>query len=203
MEEAKKYYQDLKRRAVSFGRNPDDISILPGISPIVGRTAEEAELKYQEIANLVTIEKAIIALGRPFNDFDFSPYPLDEPFPELGDLGSESQRGGSDKIKRLAKEQNLTLRQVALSFATPRSLFVGTPEKVADTIQQWIAEEASDGFIIGSATPQGLIDFVDLVVPILQERGLYRTEYEHDTLRGNLGLQVPTNRYSKEKVTIG
>jgi FMN-dependent oxidoreductase (nitrilotriacetate monooxygenase family) len=203
IEEAKKYYQDLKRRAVSFGRNRDDISILPGIIPIIGRTEEEAELKYQEIANLVTIEKAIIALGRPFNDFDFSPYPLDEPFPELGDLGSESQRGGSDKIKRVAKEQNLTLRQVALRFATPRSLFVGTPEKVADTIQQWIEEEASDGFIIGSATPQGLIDFVDLVVPILQERGLYRTDYEHDTLRGNLGLQVPANRYSKDKVTIG
>ncbi|CAH1218006.1 Putative monooxygenase MoxC [Paenibacillus allorhizoplanae] len=200
IEEAKTYYADIKRRAASFGRNPDDVSILPGIRPIIGRTEEEAERKYLETVNLVSIDKAIIALGRPFNDFDFSVYPLDEPFPDLGDLGANSQQGGSAKIKRLAKEHNLTLRQVALRFATPKGNFVGTPEKIADTIQQWVEEGASDGFIIGVGIPGALQDFVELVVPILQERGLYRTEYEHDTLRGHLGLEVPVNRNSKAKV---
>ncbi|NOU67445.1 NtaA/DmoA family FMN-dependent monooxygenase [Paenibacillus sp. LMG 31461] len=200
IEEAKTYYADIKRRAVSFGRNADDVSILPGIRPIIGRTEEEAERKYLETVNLVSIDKAIIALGRPFNDFDFSVYPLDEAFPDLGDLGANSQQGGSEKIKRLAKEHNLTLRQVALRFATPKGNFVGTPEKIADTIQQWVEEGASDGFIIGVGIPGALQDFVELVVPILQERGLYRTEYEHDTLRGHLGLEVPVNRNSKAKV---
>ncbi|WP_159884599.1 LLM class flavin-dependent oxidoreductase [Paenibacillus puerhi] len=196
IEEAKLYYQDIKRRAVSFGRSADEVSILPGIHPIIGRTEEEAERKYQETVNLVSIEKAIVALGRPFNDHDFSVYPLDEPFPDLGDLGVNSQQGGSEKIKRLAKEQNLTLRQVALRFATPKGSFVGTPEKVADTIQRWVEEGASDGFIIGVGIPGGLQDFTELVVPILQERGLFREEYDSDTLRGHLGLAVPGNRHT-------
>ncbi|RTE07863.1 LLM class flavin-dependent oxidoreductase [Paenibacillus whitsoniae] len=197
IDEAKAYYADIKRRAAGFGRNPDDLSVLPGIRPIIGRTEEEAERKYLETVNLVSIEKAIIALGRPFNDHDFSVYPLDEPFPDLGDLGANSQQGGSEKIKRYAKEHNLTLRETALRFATPKGNFVGTPEKVADTIQRWIEEGASDGFIIGVGIPGALQDFVELVVPILQERGLYRTEYEHDTLRGHLGLEVPVNRNSQ------
>ncbi|WNS78346.1 LLM class flavin-dependent oxidoreductase [Domibacillus sp. DTU_2020_1001157_1_SI_ALB_TIR_016] len=198
IEESKVYYADVKIRAKEFGRNQNDISILPGIIPIIGDTQEEADRKYQEIANLVTIEKAVVALGRPFNDFDFSGYPLDEPFPDLGDLGNDSHRGTSEKIKKRAKENNMTLREVALEFATPKGQFVGTPEKVADLIEQWFEEEASDGFIIGAATPKGLPEFVDRVVPILQERGLYRTEYDQDTLRGNLGLTIPENRYAQK-----
>ncbi|OZB95365.1 LLM class flavin-dependent oxidoreductase [Paenibacillus sp. XY044] len=196
IEEAQSYYRDVKGRAAGFGRNPDDLAILPGIRPVIGRTEEEAERKYQETVNLVSIEKAVVALGRPFNDFDFSRFPLDEPFPDLGDLGLNSQQGSSEKIKRLAKEHNLTLRQVALRFATPRSQFVGTPEQVADTIQQWYEQGAADGFIIGVGIPNGLQDFVELVVPILQQRGLFREAYEHDTLRGHLGLKFPVNRYS-------
>lgn len=199
-EDLKEYFADLKRRARVFGRNPNNISLLPGIIPIIGDTQEEADRKYQEIANLVTIDKALHALGRPFDDHDFTQYPLDEPFPDTGDLGSNSHQGMSDIIKRKAKEQNLTLRQVALDFATPKGEFVGTPEKVADLIQKWFEEEATDGFIIGAATPKGLPEFVDRVVPILQERGLYRTEYEHDTLRGNLGLEIPENRYAKKPI---
>ena len=170
-EEAKKFYADVKRRAKEFGRNPDEISILPGIIPVVGDTQEEADRKHQEIADLISIDKALHALGRPFDDHDFTQYPLDEPFPNLGDLGSDSHRGTSDKIKQIAKEQNLTLRQVALNFATPKGQFVGTPEKVADLIQEWIEEEASDGFIVGASTPKGLPEFVERVVPILRDRG--------------------------------
>lgn len=197
-EEAKAFYADVKRRAKEFGRNPDEIFILPGIIPVIGDTQEEADRKHQEIADLVSIDKALHALGRPFDDHDFSQYPLDEPFPDVGDLGSNSHRGTSDKIKKMAQEQNLTLRQVALNFATPKGQFVGTPEKVADLIQEWIEEEASDGFIVGASTPKGLPEFVERVVPILQERGLFRTEYEHDTLRGHFGLKVPVNRYANK-----
>jgi FMN-dependent oxidoreductase (nitrilotriacetate monooxygenase family) len=200
-EETQQYYKDLKRRAIAFGRSAGDISIIPNIRPIIGRTREEAEQKYQTYANLVTIENALIALGRPFNDHDFSVYPLDEPFPDLGEHGANSQQGSSERIKRTAKEQNLTLRQTALLFSTPRGEFIGTPEQVADSIQKWFEEGAADGFIVGTGTTGALKDFVELVIPILQERGLFRTEYEHDTLRGHLGLQVPVNRYSKVTVT--
>ncbi|MEK8128744.1 LLM class flavin-dependent oxidoreductase [Paenibacillus filicis] len=198
--DAQRFYQDVKSRAASFGRNPDDLVILPGISPIIGQTEEEAERKYQEIVNLVTIEKALDHLGRYYEHHDFTQYPLDEPFPDLGELGQNSFRSTTDRIKKQAREQGLTLRQVALKEATPKTQFIGTPEQVADLIQEWFEERGADGFIVGSGVPNGFHDFVDYVVPILQERGIYRTEYESDTLRGNLGLPIPANRYAKEPI---
>lgn len=200
LEEAREFYANVKKRAVELGRKAEDILIFPGIGPIVGKTEEEAEQKYQEIAGLVTIDQALNYLGRYFEHFDFSQFPLDEPFPEIGDLGSNSFRSTTDKIKQQAKEEGLTLRQVALLASTPRTSFIGTPEKVADLIQDWFESEAADGFNIRTVVPGGLEDFIDLVVPVLQERGLFRTEYEHETLRGNLGLQVPANRYALETV---
>lgn len=202
LEEAKTFYRDVKDRAVAFGRSRDDLVILPGIGPIIGRTQEEAERKYEEIANLVSIDKALDYLGRFFEHHDFSQYPLDEPFPDLGDLGSNSFRSGTDKIKRDAREQGLTLRQVALRSATPRPAFIGTPQRIADLIQQWHEEEGADGFIIHSTFPSGLNDFVELVVPLLQERGIYRTEYEADTLRGNLGVPIPANRHTLARTSV-
>jgi FMN-dependent oxidoreductase (nitrilotriacetate monooxygenase family) len=199
IEEAKAFYKDVKRRTVAAGRSADDIVILPGIGPIIGKTAEEAERKYEELAGLVSIDNALNYLGRFFEHHDFSQYPLDEPFPEIGNLGSNSFRSGTDKIKKSAKEKGLTLRQVALQSATPRTPFIGTPERIADLIEQWHAEEAADGFIIHTHIPSGLEDFVNEVVPILRERGLYRVDYESSTLRGNLGLPIPENRYAKTK----
>ncbi|WP_141501368.1 LLM class flavin-dependent oxidoreductase [Paenibacillus luteus] len=200
LEEAREFYADVKKRAVALGRKAEEILIFPGIGPIVGKTEEEAEQKYQEIAGLVTIDQALNYLGRYFEHFDFSQFLLDEPFPEIGDLGSNSFRSTTDKIKQQAKEEGLTLRQVALLASTPRTSFIGTPEKVADLIQDWFESEAADGFNIRTVVPGGLEDFIDLVVPVLQERGLFRTEYEYETLRGNLGLQVPDNRYALETV---
>ncbi|WP_219838506.1 LLM class flavin-dependent oxidoreductase [Paenibacillus sp. R14(2021)] len=202
IEEAVAFYADVKARAVSFGRSSEEVLIFPGIGPIVGATEEEAERKYQEVASLVTIETALQYLGRFFEHHDFTQYPLDEPFPELGDLGRNSFQSGTDKIKRDAKERNLTLRQVALQAVTPRGNFIGTPEKVADLIEEWFVRGAADGFMLAEAVPNGLVDFIDHVVPILQQRGLFREEYESDTLRGNLGLAIPANRYTKEKAPI-
>ncbi|EFM11281.1 Nitrilotriacetate monooxygenase component A/pristinamycin IIA synthase subunit A [Paenibacillus curdlanolyticus YK9] len=199
LEQAQQFYTDVKDRAVAYGRSADEILILPGITVIVAETEEAAEAKYQEVASLVSIENALDYLGRFFEHHDFSQYPLDEPFPELGDFGSNSFRSGTDLIKRNAKEQGLTLRQVALQATTPRTAFLGTPEQVADRIQQWFEGGGADGFIIMPGTPAGLGDFTSLVVPILQARGLFRTEYESTTLRGNLGLPEPANRYTQAR----
>ncbi|MFB9329380.1 LLM class flavin-dependent oxidoreductase [Paenibacillus aurantiacus] len=197
IEEAIAFYQDVKRRAAGFGRNPDEILIFPGIGPVIGATEEEAERKYQEVVDLVSPENALLYLGRFFEHHDFSQYELDAPFPELGDLGRNSFQSSTDRIKAQAKEKGLTLRQVALSVATPRPTFIGTAEQVADQVQEWFEAGAADGFMVGSSVPRGLEDFIAHVVPILQDRGLFRTEYESDTLRGNLGLAIPANRYTE------
>ncbi|MEO3946251.1 LLM class flavin-dependent oxidoreductase [Gorillibacterium sp. CAU 1737] len=197
IEDAISYYQDVKRRAAAFGRNPEHVLIFPGIGPVIGSTPEEAERKYQEVLELVSAEDALLYLGRFFEHHDFSQYELDAPFPELGELGRNSFQSGTDKIKADAKTHRLTLRQVALSVATPRPTFIGTPAQVADRIQEWFERGGADGFMIGSSVPNGLEDFIEQVVPILQERGLFRTEYESDTLRGNLGIPIPANRYSQ------
>jgi len=132
LEEAQAYYSDVKARVAAAGHKPEEVFLLPGIRPIVGRTAEEAEIKYEISASLVPIENAIAALARPFNDHDFSKYPLDAPFPDLGDLGRNSQQSASDKIKQAAKENGWTLREVALWHARPKRTFVGTATQVAD-----------------------------------------------------------------------
>lgn len=201
IEEARGYYQDLKQLAEANGRKPNELFILQGISPIIGKTEEEAEAKYQEIASLVEIDQALAFLSRLFEFHDFTKYPLDEPFPDLGDLGKNSFQSDTDRIKRIAKEENLTLRQVAIREATPRPIFMGTPEKVADLIEEWFEKEAADGFIIIANLPSFLEDFIDEVVPILQQRGIFRMEYEADTLRGNLGLNIPKNRHVRELLT--
>lgn len=197
LEEAKAYYKDVKARATGFGRDPETLFILPGIRPVVGSTPEDAEKKYRELANLVSIENALANLGRPFNDYDFSAHDLDAPFPEeVSKHGANSNQSASIKILRTAREEKLSLREVALRFATPRSHFVGTPEQVADALQRWFDERAADGFVTFESLPGQLEVFVETVIPILQARGIYRREYTAETLRGNLGLEVPVNRYA-------
>src|SRR5699024_6735051 len=127
IEEAKAYCRDLKHRAFTYGRNFNDIQVFQGISPIVGKTEEDAEAKYQEFVHLVEIGQALAFLSRLFEFHDFTQYPLDEPFPDVADLGKNSFQSDTDRIKRIAKEKNLTLREVALLEATPRPTFMGTP----------------------------------------------------------------------------
>jgi len=199
IEDAQEFYQDVKGRAVKHGRRSEEILMLPGCNPIVGATPEEAEAKYQEISNLVVIDDALNYLGRYFNDIDFTQYDLDEQFPDLGDFARNGWESATDRIKKVSREEGLTLRQMALRSTTPKSPFIGTPEQVADTMQAWFEAGAADGFMMNaSVLPQGFNDFVDLVLPVLKDRGLFRTEYEHDTLRGNLGLAKPANRYTRE-----
>ncbi|QJD86379.1 LLM class flavin-dependent oxidoreductase [Cohnella herbarum] len=202
LEEAVAFYQDIKGRITAHGRNPDDVLVFPAIAPILGQTRDAAERIYEEVANLVTIDKALDYLGRLFEHHDFSSYALDEFFPELGELGRNGFQAMTDRIKREAREKGQTLREVAIQVATPRGAFViGTPEDIADRIQERFEAGAADGFVLGPVTPRGLEDFVDCVVPILRRRGLFRSEYESDTLRGNLGLPIPANRHARMLVT--
>lgn len=197
LEQAQSAYKDVKQKAVDTGRSADDIKIFPVLSPIIGNTDEEVQEKYKEIQNLVTTEEALAYLGRYFDHHDFSQYDLDAPFPELGDVGKNSFQSTTDEIKRRAQEENLTLREVALEETTRETPFMGTPEKVADKIIEWVDEKAADGFVL---TPHVLgelyDDFLNKVIPILVEKGYYDTSYESDTLRGELGLKFKENRYS-------
>jgi FMN-dependent oxidoreductase (nitrilotriacetate monooxygenase family) len=203
IEEAQAYYRDIKSRAAGFGRDPDKLLVLPGISPVVGATEAEAEAIYQERAALVSIDNALSMLGRPFNDHDFSVYDLDAPFPEVGGSALQSNQSCVQKVITAARAENLTLRQAALRFATPRGDFVGTPEQVADKFQTWLESRAADGFIFWESLPGQLQVFVQTVVPLLQARGLYREDYEGPTLRDHLGLDVPVNSFTVAKAQRG
>lgn len=191
------FTQRVKQSAVEHGRSADDVKVFPGIGPIVGRTAAEAEEKYQAIRDLLTIDEALAFLGRFFDHHDFTQYPLDAPFPELGDVGRNSFRSVTDRIKADAKRHGWTLRDTALAVATPRPNFIGTPEHVADELIRWIDAGAADGFILGFAVQaQGVDDFFELVLPVLEARGRYSRELPGHTLRDHLGLPRKASRHA-------
>ena len=199
LEEAQGYYRDIKARVASFGRDPSTGSILPGASPVIGSTEEEAERLFKERQSLGSVEAALRMLGRSFNDYDFTQHDLDAPFPILEPLekaGLNSSQGAVLKVTQAARAERLTLREVALRFATPRSSFVGTPEQIADKFQEWLETGGSDGFVIGESLPGQFRRLVETVIPILRQRGLFREEYSGTTLRSNLGLAKPENRHT-------
>ncbi|WP_020618035.1 LLM class flavin-dependent oxidoreductase [Paenibacillus daejeonensis] len=198
LEKAKQTYRDIKSRTASYGRNPDEVLLFPMISPVVGATAEEAQERYEEGNQYIDVDYAVKYLSRYFSFFDFSQFDLDQPLPELGDIGQNSFRSMAEYYLRIAREENLTLRQLAYRATNPRGDFVGTAEAIADKFQHYFEERAVDGFIV-AGSHRNLRNFTKLVVPILQERGLFRTEYESDTLRGNLGVSFPVNRYTEAR----
>ncbi|WBO21361.1 NtaA/DmoA family FMN-dependent monooxygenase [Sphingomonas abietis] len=195
LELGKAYYRDIKSRAIAHGRSPDDILIFPSIGPIVADTQEEADALYEREAAYVDAHHAVKYLSRYFSFFDFGQFPLDEPLPELGDIGANSFKSTAEYYLRIAREEKLTLRQLAYRASNPKGGFVGTPGFVADKIQRAFEERAVDGFII-FGTHAHIGTFNARVLPILRERGLFRDEYESATLRGNLGLEYPVNRYT-------
>lgn len=187
----------VKQAAIAQGRSADDVKIFPGIGPVVGRTPDEAEEKYQVIRNLISIDDALAYLGRFFDHYDFSTHDLDAPFPELGDIGRNSFRSTTDRIKRIAKDKGQTLREVALEAATPREGFIGTPDLVASRIIEWFDNGAADGFILGfPVIAEGLEDFAQFVLPILQERGYFYPQLQGSTLRDHLGLPYRQSVYT-------
>lgn len=197
LEEAQALYRAIKTSAVAHGRSADDVKLFPGAGPIVGRTAAEAEEKYQAIRNLVSIEDALAYIGRYFDHHDFTAYPLDAPFPELGDIGKNSFRSTTDRIKRNAVLKGQTLREAALEAATPRTDLIGSAEEIADRLIERVEAQAADGFVLGfPVIGQGLDDFVELVIPVLEERGVYDRNLPGTTLRDHLGLPRRESRYA-------
>ncbi|MBF6337153.1 LLM class flavin-dependent oxidoreductase [Nocardia abscessus] len=199
LEDGKAFYTDLKQRAVALGRDPETIKILPGIVPVIGDTEEQARELDAELERLISPEYARRQLAAHFK-LPIEQLDLDSELPE--DLPTEDDIQGAKSrftlIVNLARRERLTLRQLIgrLGGGRGHRTFAGTPEQVADTIEHWFREGAADGFnIMPAVLPSGLERFVDQVVPILQQRGLFRTEYTETTLRGHYGLARPVNQY--------
>ena len=200
-EEAQAFYRDIKQRARS-GARPGGGSdggplVLPGISPIIADTDAQAQAIQVQRQGRFDLAEALVQLGRPFNYYDFSQHDLDAPFPDLGERGANGYRSHAERIKRIAADEKLTLRQAAERFAVRYSAFVGSPQTVADTLEHWFSQEAADGFILGiGSDPDDLRRFNEQVLPLLRARGLVRSDYSGHTLRDNLGLTVPANRHT-------
>jgi N-acetyl-S-(2-succino)cysteine monooxygenase len=190
------FYSDVKARLGKYGRRQHELVIMPGIFPVLGGTEKEAQERYEFIQSLVHPTIAWSILKQYYVGVDLTPYDLDDvapPLPAHTELNQSRLKLVSDLASR-----GLTLRQLYLSLATARGhrTVVGTPEQVADAIGEWFLGGAADGFnIMPPILPTGLTDFVEQVVPILQKRGWFRTEYEGHTLRENLGLDRPQNRF--------
>ncbi|MCA1178025.1 MULTISPECIES: LLM class flavin-dependent oxidoreductase [unclassified Pantoea] len=188
LEEAQTFYRSQKDQVIAAGRNPDHVVIMPGVMPIVGRTREEAKALWKELNTLVDIENGLRQLSLRFS-MDLSQYPLDGPVPEVP-LGE----GNQSRVKLMtdmAKRENLTLRELAAVAAGSRGhrVIVGTAEDIADDFELWMKEGGADGFNIMPAIMSEQLDlFVELVIPELRRRGLFRDDYEFATLRENLGL---------------
>ncbi|WNF00775.1 NtaA/DmoA family FMN-dependent monooxygenase [Streptomyces luomodiensis] len=204
LEQAREYYADIKRRTAAHGRDPEHIKIFIHGGPVVAATDEAARRREREIFEEDNdFDRNLALLGRSFGAYDFSVHDLDAPFPDVAHLAEKGGRTGAAKIIARARAEDLTLRQVAESLSEfRRSPFVGAPETVADAIEQWFEAGAFDGINLAFRTDDELGLFVDGVVPILQKRGLFRTEYTADTLRGNLGLPVPVNRWTRERSLV-
>jgi len=197
LEEAAEYAQKLSEQAKAQGKAAP--GIFPGISPIVGRTEAEAEEKYRYLLSLLSLEDALSYLGRFFDHHDFSQYDPDGPFPELGTLGENTFRSTTDQIKRLAREEQLTVREVAYRTTLPKGEFFGTPEQVAETFIRWVEQGGASGFIIcGPVLNEALEDVTRYVLPILAERGYWHLD-ERTTLRERLDLPVRENRYTAQR----
>ncbi|MFJ2172976.1 LLM class flavin-dependent oxidoreductase [Streptomyces sp. NPDC087851] len=196
--QAREYYADIKKRTAAYGRDPEHIKIFLHGGPVVAATDEAALRREREIFEEDNdFDRNLALLGRSFGAYDFRVHDLDAPFPDVAHLAENGGRTGAVKIIERAAAKNLTLRQVAESLGEfRRSPFVGAPGTVADRIEEWFGAGAFDGINLAFRTDEDLNLFVDGVVPILRERGLFRTAYEADTLRGNLGLPVPANRHT-------
>jgi FMN-dependent oxidoreductase (nitrilotriacetate monooxygenase family) len=192
--DAQAFYADVKGQMEALGRNRDHLKILPGAFVVVGETVDEAREKRARLDSLVHYQSAIaslsIALGHDASVFD-----PDAPLPEIPE--SNASKTSRDRVVAMAKRENLTVRQLAQRLGGYSGLaFVGTPKTIADSMEEWLIGEGCDGFnVMFPYLPEGIDDFVDKVVPELQRRGLFRREYEGRTLRENLGLPKPRNRF--------
>jgi FMN-dependent oxidoreductase (nitrilotriacetate monooxygenase family) len=191
---AQEFYADVKTRMKKVGRNPEHMKILPACMVVIGDSLEEAKAKRAKLDSLVHYESAIAALSISLGT-DASKFDPDGPLPKIPE--TEAGQSSREKAIKIAEREGLTVRQLAQRMGGHSSLcLLGTPEEIADEMEQWLTGNACDGFTIQFPyVPEGIDDFVDRLVPVLQQRGLFRTEYEGTTLRENLGLPRPKNQF--------
>jgi FMN-dependent oxidoreductase (nitrilotriacetate monooxygenase family) len=203
--EGQEFYSALKDATLAAGRDPDQIKILPGIVPIIGSTEAEATRLADEFEELIVTDYAVAQLSQ-FLTVDLSGHPLDGPLPELpGEHTIEAHQSRFKLIVDLARRDALTIRQILLRLGGGRGhrVVAGTPVQIADQLELWFRSGAADGFnVMPPFLPGGLADFVDHVVPELQRRGLFRTEYTARTLRGHYGLPEPANPHARTPVAV-
>lgn len=199
-EDARDFYADIKKRTKANGRRPEQLKVLPGISPFIGSTEKEAQDLHDEFNALTQPEYSIQMLKR-LTDLDLSGYDLDGPFPRhlIDASGERGVHSRFQVVLGIIDRDKPTIRQLLHRLAGARGHWVltGTPEKIADNIQHWFENGAADGFNVMPPWLNGGFDaFVEHVVPILRKRGLFREEYSASTLRGHYGLERPESRYS-------
>lgn len=198
LDEALAFYKGLKAQVAGFGRDPADALVMPGVFPVVGRTEQEAQELFAELnSRIETTPQALTVLSDRLGT-DMSKYPLDEPVPALPE--TEHLKSRAALLLEMARRDQLTLRQLFHRVAAARGhlLLVGAPSQIADTLQRWFEAGAADGFNVMPPFFPGQFDaFARGVVPVLQERRLFRTTYEGATLRENLGLKRPSDRSSR------
>jgi FMN-dependent oxidoreductase (nitrilotriacetate monooxygenase family) len=197
-ETGRAYYADIKRRAAVKGRNPHDLKIMPGVSVIVGRTEAEADEKEHELDELIDLSVAMEHLRGYLGGADLSGYELDDPAPEF--VANAVRVGSAASLNAISRDGGLTMRQLAQRFASKRFHLAlkGTPDRIADELEHWFSNEAADGFnLLPNYVPDSIADFVELVLPELRRRGLFRHEYEGQTLRENLGLPSVRQGWSR------
>ncbi|MFP6781580.1 MAG: LLM class flavin-dependent oxidoreductase [Gammaproteobacteria bacterium] len=196
LSDGKAYYADLKRRTTDFGREEDQLKVLPGAFIVVGETVAEALKKKNLLDSLVHPDSGIATLSVLLG-YDVSGLDLDKPLPKLTE--SNASKSGQKKLVDMARRDNLTVGQLAQFVGGSFSVLeiVGTPKTIVDQMEEWFVSSACDGFnIMFPYLPEGLDDFVDKIVPELQRRDLFRREYEGITLRENLGLARPDDKFS-------
>lgn len=204
LEDAQKFYRDVKGRLAKYGRHEDELKILPGVFITVAKTEEEARLKKQRLNSYILPKVGLEYLSR-FTRVDFSKLDPNGPIPEFGtnEIDKTDPNTRANILKGIVEKNQYTkVHQLYEHIAGARGHreIVGTPEQIADQLQEWFENEAADGFNIMPPTfPEGFKDIVDLVIPELQRRGLFRTEYEGSTLRENLGL--PKGTYNRRVTT--
>ncbi|MFK9117380.1 LLM class flavin-dependent oxidoreductase [Peribacillus castrilensis] len=204
IEESKRYYQELKSSLMAFGRSVEELHILHGISPIIGETEEIAIQKYNKLQSLVDPYESLKFVSGYMGNVDFSKYSLDTPAKDVEFPLVNSIQSNFNEMKKIIGEEDIKVGELYARFFSParRDRFVGTPTQVADEMEVWFTEKAADGFMLQfPLLPGDLEDFVEKVVPILQERGLFRLDYEGDTLRDHLGLKNPKNRFANEEIS--
>ena len=197
IEDARSFFADVKQRMVKVGRDPAHLKILPAALVISGKTRQEAKDKKELLDSLVHPESSLPNLSMRLG-VDMSKFDLDAPLPELPP--SNASRSGAEQLVAVARRENLTVRQLALRSGRYDGFsIVGSPTDIADTMQEWVETEASDGFnVMFHSVPSGLDEFVNDVIPELQRRGVFRKEYEGTTLREHLGLPRPANRFFRD-----